>query len=101
MAVNAAPLDPLALAAPAPVIPVIVVQRLDDAVPLARALVAGGIRVLEVTMRTPAALAAIAAIAAAVPERASPSARDGRRASPPRVARSASRCCPAQRPRAK
>jgi len=68
MAVNAAPLDPLALAAPAPVIPVIVVQRLDDAVPLARALVAGGIRVLEVTMRTPAALAAIAAIAAAVPD---------------------------------
>ena len=68
MAVNAAPLDPLALAAPAPVIPVIVVQRVDDAVPLARALVAGGIRVLEVTMRTPAALAAIAAIAAAVPD---------------------------------
>ena len=68
MAVNAAPLDPLALAAPAPVIPVIVVQRLDDAVPLARALVAGGIRVLEVTMRTPAALAAFAAIAAAVPD---------------------------------
>ena len=68
MAVSAAPLDPLALAAPAPVIPVIVVQRLDDAVPLARALVAGGIRVLEVTLRTPAALAAIAAIADAVPD---------------------------------
>ena len=68
MAVSAAPLDPLALAAPAPVIPVIVLQRLDDAVPLARALVAGGIRVLEVTLRTPAALAAIAAIADAVPD---------------------------------
>ena len=68
MAVNAAPLDPLALAAPAPVIPVIVVQRVDDAVPLARALVAGGIRVLEVTMRTPVALAAIEAIAGAVPD---------------------------------
>ena len=67
MAVSATPLDPLALAAPAPVIPVIVLQRLDDAVPLARALVAGGIRVLEVTLRTPAALAAIAAIADAVP----------------------------------
>ena len=57
MAVSATPLDPLALAAPAPVIPVIVLQRLDDAVPLARALVAGGIRVLEVTLRTPAAIA--------------------------------------------
>ena len=68
MAVSATPLDPLALAAPAPVIPVIVLQRLDDAVPLARALVAGGIRVLEVTLRTPAALAAIAAIADAVPD---------------------------------
>ena len=61
-------LDPLDLAAPAPVIPVIVLQRAEDAVPLARALVAGGIRVLEVTLRTPAALPAIAAIARAVPE---------------------------------
>jgi 2-dehydro-3-deoxyphosphogluconate aldolase/(4S)-4-hydroxy-2-oxoglutarate aldolase len=50
------------------VIPVIVLQRADDAVPLARALVAGGIRVLEVTLRTPAALTAIAAIARSVPE---------------------------------
>jgi 2-dehydro-3-deoxyphosphogluconate aldolase/(4S)-4-hydroxy-2-oxoglutarate aldolase len=62
------PIDPLALATPGPVIPVIVVPRVEDAVPLARALVAGGIRVLEVTLRTPAALGAIAAIAAAVPE---------------------------------
>ncbi|MGZ8260648.1 MAG: bifunctional 4-hydroxy-2-oxoglutarate aldolase/2-dehydro-3-deoxy-phosphogluconate aldolase [Caldimonas sp.] len=61
-------LDPLELAAPGPVIPVIVLQRADDAVPLARALVAGGVRVLEVTLRTPAALAAIAAIAREVPE---------------------------------
>ncbi|HEY2187189.1 MAG TPA: bifunctional 4-hydroxy-2-oxoglutarate aldolase/2-dehydro-3-deoxy-phosphogluconate aldolase, partial [Caldimonas sp.] len=61
-------LDPLALAVPAPVIPVIVLQRADDAVPLARALVAGGLRVLEVTLRTPAALAAIEAIARAIPE---------------------------------
>jgi len=70
MAVGAAnrTLDPLELAAPGPVIPVIVVQRADDAVPLARALVAGGVRVLEVTLRTPVALAAIEAIARAVPE---------------------------------
>ena len=68
MAVTSEPLEPLSLAAPAPVIPVIVIQRVDDAVALARALVAGGIRVLEVTLRTPAALAAIAAIARAVPD---------------------------------
>jgi 2-dehydro-3-deoxyphosphogluconate aldolase/(4S)-4-hydroxy-2-oxoglutarate aldolase len=61
-------LDPLELAVPGPVIPVIVLQRADDAVPLARALVAGGVRVLEVTLRTPAALAAIAAIARDVPD---------------------------------
>ncbi|MEJ8855350.1 bifunctional 4-hydroxy-2-oxoglutarate aldolase/2-dehydro-3-deoxy-phosphogluconate aldolase [Variovorax robiniae] len=46
-----------------PVIPVIVIERLSDAVPLARALVAGGIRVLEVTLRTPQGLQAIEAIA--------------------------------------
>ena len=43
----------------APVIPVIVVDDVDDAVPLAQALVAGGLRALEVTLRTPAALYAI------------------------------------------
>lgn len=59
---------PLELASFGPVIPVIVIQRVDDAVPLAEALVAGGVRVLEVTMRTPAALPAIEAIAKAVPE---------------------------------
>jgi len=68
LALRTEPLDPLALAAPGPVIPVIVVERVDDALPLARALVAGGVRVLEVTLRTPAALGAIAAIAAALPE---------------------------------
>ena len=52
MAVSSEPLEPLALAAPAPVIPVIVLERADDAVPLARALVAGGVRVLELTLRT-------------------------------------------------
>lgn len=49
-----------------PVIPVIVVDRLDDAVPLARALVAGGVRVLELTLRTPVAMQAVSAIANAV-----------------------------------
>lgn len=46
-----------------PMIPVIVIDRLEDAVPLARALVAGGVRVLELTLRTPVALQAISAIA--------------------------------------
>lgn len=46
----------------APVIPVIVVDEVEHAVPLARALVAGGLRVLEVTLRTPAALDAIRAM---------------------------------------
>ena len=52
----------------APVIPVIVLNDIAHAVPLARALVAGGIRMLEVTLRTPQALACIAAIAKEVPE---------------------------------
>ena len=51
-----------------PVIPVIVINELAHAVPLAKALVAGGVRVLEVTLRTPAALAAIRAIAGEVPD---------------------------------
>jgi len=46
----------------APVIPVIVIDDIAHAVPLAEALVAGGLRVLEVTLRTPAALAAITAM---------------------------------------
>jgi 2-dehydro-3-deoxyphosphogluconate aldolase/(4S)-4-hydroxy-2-oxoglutarate aldolase len=52
----------------APVIPVIVLNDQAHAVPLARALVAGGIRMLEVTLRTPVALACIEAIAREVPE---------------------------------
>jgi len=60
--------DTLELAALGPVIPVIVLQRVQDAVPMARALVEGGVRVLEVTLRTPAGLAGIEAIARAVPE---------------------------------
>lgn len=52
----------------APVIPVIVLHDVADAVPLARALVAGGIRMLEVTLRTPQALQCIEAIAKEVPD---------------------------------
>ncbi len=52
----------------APVIPVIVLEDVAHAVPLARALVAGGIRMLEVTLRTPVALACIELIAKEVPE---------------------------------
>ena len=60
--------DTLSLASHGPVIPVIVLQRVQDAVPLAEALLAGGVKVLEVTMRTPVALQCIEAIARAVPE---------------------------------
>jgi 2-dehydro-3-deoxyphosphogluconate aldolase/(4S)-4-hydroxy-2-oxoglutarate aldolase len=52
----------------APVVPVLTVERAGDAVPLARALLAGGLPVIEVTLRTPAALDAIRAIAAEVPD---------------------------------
>ncbi|MFF6999792.1 bifunctional 4-hydroxy-2-oxoglutarate aldolase/2-dehydro-3-deoxy-phosphogluconate aldolase [Streptomyces sp. NPDC008313] len=52
----------------APVVPVVVVTDAADAVPLARALVAGGLPAIEVTLRTPAALDAIRAIADGVPE---------------------------------
>lgn len=60
--------DALELVVHGPVIPVIVLERAADAVPLARALLAGGVRVLEVTLRTPAALAGIEAIVRALPE---------------------------------
>ncbi|SEU44663.1 bifunctional 4-hydroxy-2-oxoglutarate aldolase/2-dehydro-3-deoxy-phosphogluconate aldolase [Nonomuraea wenchangensis] len=52
----------------APVIPVVVIEDAATAVPLARALVAGGLPAIEVTLRTPAAREAIARIAAEVPE---------------------------------
>ncbi|QOZ25375.1 bifunctional 4-hydroxy-2-oxoglutarate aldolase/2-dehydro-3-deoxy-phosphogluconate aldolase [Bradyrhizobium sp. CCBAU 51753] len=52
----------------ATVIPVLTIERLEDAVPLARALVAGGVRTLEVTLRTPVAADAAKAIIAEVPE---------------------------------
>ena len=51
-----------------PVIPVLVIDRVDEAVPLARALLAGGVQVLEVTLRTPAALDVIRLLAHEVPE---------------------------------
>src|SRR5260370_21947121 len=50
------------------VIPVVTIEREADAVPLARALARGGLNVVEVTLRTTAAAAAIAAIARDVPE---------------------------------
>jgi len=61
-------MDPLELMRIGPVIPVIVIDGIEQAVPLARALVAGGVRVLEVTLRTPVALDAIRAIAREVPD---------------------------------
>lgn len=51
-----------------PIIPVVTVDRPGDGVPLARALVAGGIRLLEITLRTPAAIDAASALIAEVPE---------------------------------
>ncbi|MFI5679524.1 bifunctional 4-hydroxy-2-oxoglutarate aldolase/2-dehydro-3-deoxy-phosphogluconate aldolase [Streptomyces cellulosae] len=68
------PSSPLPAPAPAsvldlaPVVPVVVVRDAADAVPLARALVAGGLPAIEVTLRTPAALDAVRAIVAEVPD---------------------------------
>ena len=56
------------LLALAPVIPVLTIEKVDHAVPLGRALCAGGLRVLEVTLRTTAGLPAIEAMRKAVPE---------------------------------
>ncbi|MET0680042.1 MAG: bifunctional 4-hydroxy-2-oxoglutarate aldolase/2-dehydro-3-deoxy-phosphogluconate aldolase [Burkholderiales bacterium] len=61
-------MDALAVMRTGPVIPVIVIGDLAQAVPLAKALVAGGVRVLEVTLRTAAGLDAIKAIARDVPD---------------------------------
>ena len=114
--------DALALAEHGPVIPVIVLAEYEAAVPMARALFEGGMRVLEITLRTPVALRAIEAIARAVPEAivgagtvrsaADVQARSRRgrrfvvspgysRACRPPAASSASRCCPAWRRRAR
>lgn len=61
-------MNTLDLVSHGPVIPVIVINRLADAVPMARALVDGGVRVLEVTLRTPIALQCMEVIAREVPE---------------------------------
>jgi len=51
-----------------PVMPVIVIHKLEHAAPLAKALIAGGVRVFEVTLRTPVALEAVRAMREAAPE---------------------------------
>jgi len=61
-------LTPLEVLAAGPVMPVVVIDDPAKAVPMARALVAGGIRAIEITLRTPRALEAVRAIAAEVPE---------------------------------
>ena len=61
-------MNPIDIASHGPVIPVIVIDRVEDALPLAEALLAGGVNVLEVTLRTAAALPAIEAIARDLPE---------------------------------
>jgi 2-dehydro-3-deoxyphosphogluconate aldolase/(4S)-4-hydroxy-2-oxoglutarate aldolase len=60
--------DIAGIVALAPVIPVLTIERAADALPLARALVKGGLRVLEITLRTSAAFDALAAIVDQVPE---------------------------------
>jgi 2-dehydro-3-deoxyphosphogluconate aldolase/(4S)-4-hydroxy-2-oxoglutarate aldolase len=51
-----------------PVVPVVVLDSAADAVPLARALARGGVRIMEITLRTPAGIEAIERVAAEVPE---------------------------------
>jgi 2-dehydro-3-deoxyphosphogluconate aldolase/(4S)-4-hydroxy-2-oxoglutarate aldolase len=71
MTVLPPPAKQAALAAilnPARIVPVLTIERAEDGVPLARALVAGGVKVLEVTFRTDAAAEAAKAIVAEVPE---------------------------------
>jgi 2-dehydro-3-deoxyphosphogluconate aldolase/(4S)-4-hydroxy-2-oxoglutarate aldolase len=60
----------LAVLRRAPVIPVLTIQSVEEAVVLARALIAGGLSVLEVALRTPAAIGAIAALAKRFPDAA-------------------------------
>jgi 2-dehydro-3-deoxyphosphogluconate aldolase/(4S)-4-hydroxy-2-oxoglutarate aldolase len=60
-------MNTLELADHGPVIPVIVIHQLEDAVPMAQALVDGGVKVLEITLRTPVALRCMEAIARSVP----------------------------------
>jgi 2-dehydro-3-deoxyphosphogluconate aldolase/(4S)-4-hydroxy-2-oxoglutarate aldolase len=60
--------EPHLFATVGPVVPVVVLDDAAQAVPLARALAAGGVKVMEVTLRTPAGVAAIERVAAEVPE---------------------------------
>ncbi|QPG06861.1 bifunctional 4-hydroxy-2-oxoglutarate aldolase/2-dehydro-3-deoxy-phosphogluconate aldolase [Salinimonas marina] len=61
-------LSPAEVFAAGPVVPVLVINDVEQAVPLAKALMAGGIKVLEVTLRTPVALDVIRRIATEVPD---------------------------------
>jgi 2-dehydro-3-deoxyphosphogluconate aldolase/(4S)-4-hydroxy-2-oxoglutarate aldolase len=61
-------IDTTTLASHGPVIPVIVLHKIEHAVPMAEALLEGGVKVLEVTLRTPVALQCIEAIARTVPQ---------------------------------
>lgn len=61
-------IDTTSLASHGPVIPVIVLHKVEHAVPMAEALLEGGVKVLEVTLRTPVALQCIEAIARTVPQ---------------------------------
>ena len=61
-------LSPAAIFAASPLVPVMVIDDLEQAVPMTQALAAGGITVYEVTLRTPAALQAIKAIREALPD---------------------------------
>jgi len=61
-------MDPAEILHMGPVVPVMVIEKLSHAVPLAKALLAGGIRVLEITLRTPVALDAIRLIGREVPQ---------------------------------
>ncbi|GAA63310.1 2-dehydro-3-deoxyphosphogluconate aldolase / 4-hydroxy-2-oxoglutarate aldolase [Pseudoalteromonas sp. BSi20311] len=54
--------------ASAPVVPVVVIEKLEDAAPLARALYNGGLKALEITLRTPIAAQAVKLMKAEVPE---------------------------------
>ncbi len=60
--------EPAEILSISPVIPVMVIKKLEQAVPLARALVAGGVKVLEITLRTAVAVDAIAEISREVPD---------------------------------
>ena len=60
--------EPAEILSMGPVIPVMVIKKLEQAVPLARALVAGGVKVLEITLRTAVAVDALAAICREVPD---------------------------------